>query len=143
MVVSLHLPCLSLTLWVNRIKMAKILLIEDDLPLVRMYQIVLRKAGFEVVNALDGEEGLQKLKTEKPELVLLDLVMPKVDGFAVLKEVQNDSNYAKIPILCLSVLHQIEDMERAKSLGAVDFLVKTEVTPEEMINRVKKHLKSS
>lgn len=123
--------------------MAKVLLVEDDLPLVRMYDVVLKKAGFEVLSALDGEEGLAKIKADNPEVVLLDLVMPKKDGFAVLMELQEDSTLSKIPILCLSVLHQAEDIERAKLLGAVDFLVKTEVTPEEIVNKVKKHLKSS
>ncbi len=123
--------------------MAKILLVEDDLPLVRMYEVVLKKAGFDLVIALDGEEGLAKIKADNPEVVLLDLVMPKKDGFTVLKELQGDSKLSKIPILCLSVLHQAEDIEHAKHLGAVDFLVKTEVTPEEIVIRIKKHLKSS
>lgn len=122
--------------------MTKVLLVEDDLPLVRMYEVVLKRAGFEVLNALEGEEGLAKMKAENPDVVLLDLVMPKKDGFTVLKELQEDSALSKIPILCLSVLHQAEDIERALHLGAVDFLVKTEVTPEEIVSRVKKHLKS-
>lgn len=128
---------------VNRIKMAKVLLVEDDLPLVKMYEVVLKKAGFELVIALDGEEGLVKIKAENPDVVLLDLVMPKKDGFTVLKELEEDSTLSKIPVMCLSVLHQIEDIERAKHLGAVDFLVKTEVSPEEIIDKIKKHLKSS
>lgn len=123
--------------------MTKVLLVEDDLPLVRMYEIVLKKAGFELVIALDGEEGLAKIKAENPDVVLLDLVLPKKDGFTLLKELENDSKLSKIPVMCLSVLHQREDLERAKRLGAVDFLVKTEVSPSEIIEKVKMHLKSS
>lgn len=123
--------------------MPKVLLIEDDLPLVRMYEVVLKKAGFEVVCALNGEEGLGKIKEDGPDVVLLDLVMPKKDGFALLKELSEDKEYAQIPVLCLSVLHQQEDTDRAKLLGAVDFLIKTEVTPDDIVDKIRKVLPSS
>lgn len=123
--------------------MFKVLLIEDDLPLVRMYEVVLKKAGFEVVCALNGEEGLAKIKKDSPDVVLLDLVMPKKDGFALLKELGEDKGQARIPVLCLSVLHQQEDIDRAKHLGAVDFLIKTEVTPDDMVVKIRKVLPSS
>ena len=123
--------------------MNKVLLIEDDLPLVRMYQIVLQEAGFEVITALYGEEGLEKIKRDKPDMVLLDLVLPKKDGRSVLKEINQDSELSKIPVCCLSVLHQKEDIDAAKHLGAREFLVKTEVDPADIVRTIKKHLKSS
>jgi len=123
--------------------MQKVLLVEDDLPLVRMYEIVLKKAGFEVIIALDGEEGLAKIKSDEPSVVLLDCVIPKKDGFSVLKEVKGDGELSKIPICILSVLHQKEDLERAKALGAADFLIKTEISPQEIVEKIEKLIKSS
>lgn len=122
--------------------MAKILLVEDDLPLVRMYQIVLQKAGFEFESALDGEEGLKIAKDQKPDLILLDLVMPKLDGFGVLKEIKAMPSLSKIPIICLSVLHQEEDIKKCKDLGASDYLVKTDVSSDEIIDKIKSFLES-
>lgn len=116
--------------------MAKILLIEDDLALARMYQVVLKKAGFQIDSALDGQEGLEKIKNGKPDLVLLDLILPKKDGFEILREVQSDSQI-RVSIVCLSVLQQKEDIEKAKSLGAKDYFIKTEVLPEELVRRIK------
>lgn len=86
--------------------MTKILLIEDDLPLLRMYQVAFKNCGHEFISATDGQEGLDKIRDEKPDLVLLDLVLPKKTGFEVLKESKSDPEMAKIPIVCLSVLHQ-------------------------------------
>ena len=122
--------------------MAKILLVEDDLALVRMYQIVLEKAGFQIDSALDGQEGLEKIKNGGPDLVLLDLVLPKKDGFEVLKEVQSDGQ-VQVPIVCLSVLSQKEDIEKSKNLGAKDYLIKTEVLPDELVRRIKSLIKSA
>lgn len=122
--------------------MAKILLVEDDLALARMYQIVLEKAGFQIDSALDGQEGLEKIKNGKPDLVMLDLVLPKKDGFEVLKEMQSD-NQIQVPVVCLSVLQQKEDIERARALGAQDYFVKTETLPQELVRRVKDFVKSA
>lgn len=113
------------------------------MPLARMYEVVLKKAGFEVVCALNGEDGLEKIKKDSADVVLLDLVMPKKDGFALLKEFGEDKGLARIPVLCLSVLHQQEDIDRAKRLGAVDFLIKTEVTPDDIVGKLRKVLPSS
>lgn len=123
--------------------MAKILLIEDDLPLVRMYQLVLKKAGFDVVCALDGEEGIKCVIRDSVDLILLDMVMPKKDGFEVLRELKSDKKLAPIPVICLSVLQQEQDIERSKQLGADDYLVKTKVSPDEVVSLVRKHLKKS
>ena len=117
--------------------MAKILLVEDDLPLIRMYQLVLKKAGFDVVCALDGEEGIKCISREKPDMVLLDLVLPKKDGFEVLQELKGNKKLANIPVVCLTVLSQEHDKNKAKQLGAVDYLIKTKVMPQEIVARLK------
>ena len=115
--------------------MAKILLIEDDLPLLRMYQVAFKNFGHEFIFATDGQEGLDKIIKEKPDLVLLDLVLPKKTGFEVLKEAKNDPKTAIILIICLSVLHQQEDIDKCKGLGADDYIVKTDTTPEEVVSK--------
>lgn len=119
--------------------MHTVLLVEDDLPLLRMYQLVLEKAECNVIAAVNGEEALKKAGEPGIELVLLDLVLPKIDGFNVLKTFK--ARHYKIPVVCLTVLHQPEDIAKAKGLGAVEFLVKTDLNPEEIVVRVLSHLK--
>jgi len=114
----------------------KLLLVEDDLPLLRMYQVAFRKAGIEVIDAIDGEEGLKKAKTHEPALILLDLVIPKKSGFEVLKELKADPHVAKIPVICLTVLHQEEDIAKCKELGADDYFIKTDIVPDEVVRKV-------
>ncbi len=123
--------------------MAKILLIEDYLPLLRAYQITFSKLGYEIEHATDGEEGIAKAKSQKPELILLDLFLPKKDGFEVLKELKSDPKYKHIPIICLSVLSQEEDIKKSKELGADDYMVKTEVSLKEIVKRVSQRLRST
>lgn len=115
--------------------MAKILLIEDDLPLLRMYQLAFKNCGHKFISATDGQEGLDKIRQEKPDLVLLDLVLPKKNGFEVLKEAKNDPQTAKIPIICLSVLHQQEDIDKCLSLGADYYITKSETAPEQVVSK--------
>jgi len=121
--------------------MPKILIVEDDLPLLRMYQVVLQKAGCQVLSALDGEEGIEKVRDDNPDLILLDVVLPKKNGFQVLEYLKSDVNFSRIPVVCLSVLHQEEDIEQCKRLGAKDFLVKTDVDPEDVISKVLSYIK--
>lgn len=115
--------------------MKKILLVEDDLQLVRMYQIAFDGMDITLLSALDGAEALEKVK-EHPDLILLDLVIPKKDGFTVLAELKNDPVTAKIPVFCLSVLHQDVDQKRGIELGAEKFLVKTDITPDAVVELV-------
>ncbi|OGK18826.1 hypothetical protein A3D80_02950 [Candidatus Roizmanbacteria bacterium RIFCSPHIGHO2_02_FULL_40_13b] len=122
--------------------MSKILLIEDDLPLLRMYQVAFKDSGHEFMYAVDGQEGLSKIREEKPDLILLDLVLPKKDGFEVLKALKSDSLLKEIPVICLSVLHQDEDIKKCKDLGAVDYYVKTDILPEVVVSRVVARLAS-
>ena len=116
--------------------MAKILIIEDDLPLIRMYQLAFKNSGHQLIEAVDGEEGLEKIKNEIPDLILLDIVLPKKNGFEVLEQLKKDPKLSKIPVVCLSVLHQQEDIQKCKDLGANDYCVKSDVTPEEVVSRV-------
>lgn len=113
----------------------RVLLVEDDLPLARMYQVVLKAANLVVDCAVDGEEALAKAKAT-PDLILLDLVLPKKNGFEVLAELKKTEGLRDIPVVCLTVLHQQDDIDKCKQLGAVDFLIKTELTPEEVVKRV-------
>lgn len=115
----------------------KILVVEDDKFLRELIIRGLKKEGFEVVQAIDGEEGIKKIEEERPDLVLLDLMLPGIDGFAVLEQAKNDPNLALIPIIILSNLGQKDDLDRGLELGAIDFLVKAHFTPGEIIAKIK------
>jgi len=119
----------------------KILVIEDDKFLRKVYESKLPKEGYLVISAGDGEAGLAAMKKELPDLVLLDLIMPKMTGFDVLVEVKKDPKLAKIPILVLSNLGQDEDNARAKALGARDFMIKSNFSIKEVVEKIKAYLK--
>ncbi|OGK24975.1 hypothetical protein A2954_05280 [Candidatus Roizmanbacteria bacterium RIFCSPLOWO2_01_FULL_37_12] len=103
----------------------KLLLIEDDIFFRRFYVEKLKEKGFVVEEADDGEQGLEKLKTFKPDLAVLDIIMPKKDGFEVLRSMQQDPTLKRIPVLVFSTLGQETDVEKAKSLGASDYVNKS------------------
>jgi DNA-binding response OmpR family regulator len=105
----------------------KILIAEDDKFLLNAYRVKFSKAGFEIKIVSDGEEALEALKTFVPDAMLLDLVMPKKDGFAVLEAVKADANLKKIPVIVASNLGQKEDIERAQKLGANDYIIKSDI----------------
>jgi len=118
----------------------KILLAEDDRYILRAYKIGLEKAGFVVVPACNGAEAIEKIKSEKPDIVLLDLMMPEKNGFEVLEEVKKDKQVKHIPVIIFSNLGQESDIEKAKALGAVDYLVKSDLYMKEVVEKVKEHL---
>lgn len=124
-------------------KQKKVLLIEDDEFYAHAYQFGLKKAGFEVVMAHDGIEGLEKAQLEKPDLIFLDLVMPKKDGFQVLEELKNEEELKNIPVIILSNLGQEKDMQEIKELGAIDYFIKTNLSMDEIIKKVKFYLLQS
>lgn len=103
----------------------KILLIEDDKFFQKFYSLKLKEQNIEIDVASDGEEGLFKMRTFLPDLVLLDLIMPRLDGFAVLKARLEDPNLIKIPVMVFSTLGQEQDIENAKKLGATDYVNKS------------------
>jgi len=121
----------------------KILLAEDDKYISRAYKDGLERAGFKVIIAFDGEEAMQKIKAEKPDLVLLDLVMPVKNGFEVLEELRIDGELSEIPVVILSNLGQESDIKKGKELGAVDYLIKANFSMKEVIEKVKEHLARS
>lgn len=122
------------------IKKKKILIIEDDKFLRDLIAQKLQKEEFDIVEAVNGEHGLKKVKTEKPDLVLLDLILPGMDGFAVLAEVKKDPLLVGIPVIILSNLGQKDDIEKGLKLGAIDYLIKAHFTPGEIIEKIKKVL---
>ncbi len=116
----------------------KILIVEDDLFLSDLCSKKLKKVGFEVLTAFDGQDGLKKIKEEKPALVLLDIVLPGLSGFEVLKQIKTNPESASIPVIILSNLGQKEDVQRGITLGAEDYIVKANYTPSEIIEKIKK-----
>ncbi|MAG28738.1 response regulator [bacterium] len=113
-----------------------ILLIEDEEMLGSMYKTKFEKEGFAIETAIDGEAGLEKVKTGKFDVVLIDIIMPKLDGFAVLKQLRAMDQYKDIPILILTNLSQEEDMSKGKTLGATDYLVKANFTPTQVLEKI-------
>ncbi|MBU0964488.1 response regulator [Patescibacteria group bacterium] len=120
----------------NKFK-SKILLVEDDKMLADMYITKFSKEGMEVIRAEDGEKGLKIAKEIKPDLILLDIIMPKLDGFAVLKELKKDPGMGNTHILLLTNLGQSEDVEKGQELGADDYFIKANHTPAEIVEKVK------
>ncbi len=121
--------------------MPKILIIEDDKFLRELIVKKLIKEGYNISEAVDGEEGIKKVKEEHPDLVLLDLILPGIDGFEVLSKMKEDADLVSIPVIILSNLGQKEDVEKGLKLGAVDYLIKAHFTPGEIIDKIKAILK--
>ena len=119
----------------------KILLAEDDEFLSRALEDKLNKDGFQPVVALDGGKALDILKSEPIDLVLLDLMMPVKNGFDVLSEIKSDEKLSKIPIIVSSNLGQDSDIQKAKDLGADDFLIKVNSNLKDIMVVIEKHLK--
>ena len=119
----------------------KILIIEDDKFLRRVITQKLTKEGYEISEAIDGEKGLKKLEEEKVDLILLDLILPGIDGFEVLAKLKKDPKLSKIPVIILSNLGQKEDIDKGLKMGAVDYLIKAHFTPGEIIERIEVALK--
>ena len=117
-----------------------LLVVEDDKFLRELIVRRLVKEGFSVREAVDGESGLVALREDPPHLVLLDLILPGMGGFDVLEVVHKDPKLSAIPVVVVSNLGQREDVERARSLGARDFLVKAKYTPAEIVDRVREIL---
>lgn len=121
--------------------MKKILFIEDESALQKTFGEILRQEGYQMISALDGEIGLRLAKNEKPDLILLDLILPRINGFEVLKQLKIDEKTKDIPIIILTNLEKAEDIQKALELGAATYLVKANYTLAEVIEKVKKALK--
>ena len=116
--------------------MKKILVVEDDTYLANAYRVKLTRAGFEVKNAFDGVEAIEMLSTFTPDLILLDIVMPKKDGFVTLSEIKANEAWKNIPVILASNLGQKEDRDRGMQLGATDFVTKTDFTLNSLIEKI-------
>jgi len=119
----------------------KILIVEDDKFLRELIAQKLLKEGYDIAEAVDGEKGLTSIKEEKPDLILLDLILPGIDGFTILSKVKEDPMFSQIPVVVLSNLGQKDDIERALKMGAVDYLIKAHFTPGEIIEKINGVLK--
>ena len=122
--------------------LGKVLVVDDEEILRRIYADRLSVEGFTVDLATDGQEALQKIEVSKPDLVLLDLLMPRVDGFQVLEALKNKPELSNIPVVVLTNVGQEENVQRALSLGAKDYLLKTSHTPNEVLQVVRSHIKA-
>ena len=117
-----------------------LLIIEDDPLMSRMYQKIFKFEGFNIDTASDGEEGLSKVKSQKPTLILLDIMMPKMNGLEVLEKLKADPATKNIPVVVLTNLAGATDADRAISMGAVKYIIKSEHEPKEVANMVKEIL---
>jgi two-component system alkaline phosphatase synthesis response regulator PhoP len=118
----------------------KILLVEDDTALAKVYMTRLEMEGFDVRRVENGEEALSNAQEYRPDLIVLDVMMPKINGFDVLDILRNTPEFATIPVVMLTALSQAKDKERAKELGADDYLVKSQVVISDVVARIKYHL---
>ena len=117
--------------------MEKILLVEDDPFLIDIYTTKLKAEGFDFISAKDGEAALEKIKSHKPALVILDIVLPNMDGWQVLKQIKNIEGVEKMKILVLSNLGQKEEVEKGLRLGADKYLIKSDFTPSQVVEEIK------
>ena len=122
-------------------KKAKVLIVEDEESLAQMYQIKFEHEGYEVFVANDGSSGIESAQKEKPDIILLDIILPKKDGFTVLKELKAEKSTNAIKVIMLTNLGQDEDIAKGKKFGAVDYLVKANLTPAQLVDKVVDHLK--
>lgn len=117
-----------------------ILFIEDEAVLQKTFSAVLSRRGYKVISALDGQIGLKLAKSRLPDLILLDLVLPKTNGFEVLRDLKKDSTTKHIPVIILTNLEGVGDIEKVIELGATTYLVKTNYTLEEVVEKVRQTL---
>ena len=122
-------------------KQYKILIIDDDPFLSEIYSLKFKLSGFDVFTAANGEKALEAVKETIPDIILLDLVMPKMDGFETLAALRKISDLDKTPIIVFSNLGQKEDVDRGYQLGANDYIIKTRFTPSEVVEKVREMLK--
>ncbi len=120
----------------NKNNSHKILIIEDDAFITGMYKTKLTMAGYDVKVAEDGEKGRAALEAETPDRLLLDIILPKVDGFRILEEVRKNPKTKNLPVILLTNLGQKVDVERGLALGADDYMIKAHFTPSEVVEKI-------
>lgn len=119
----------------------KILLIEDDKMLTEMYSLKFAEAGYEIAQANSGLSGYELAIKIKPDIIMLDIILPEMDGFSVLKKLKENKITKNIPVFFLTNLKQEEDIIRGKKEGAVDYLVKADLTPAQVLEKINKFFK--
>lgn len=124
-------------------KHIKVLLVEDDSFISKMYETKLTLKNFEVVTAADGEAGVRLAQTEHPDIILLDIMLPKMDGWQVLEYLKEKDEVKNIPVLLLTNLGAQEDIERGLKLGAADYMIKAHFIPSEVIDKIKQLVSKS
>lgn len=117
----------------------RILIIEDDRSLQNAMVEILTKEGYETTSAFDGQEGIEKAGSENPDLILLDIILPKKDGYEVLSEIKKGPN-ENIPVLILTNLEEIDNVQKALDLGAKTFMVKSDFSLKDIIEKIKQNL---
>lgn len=120
-----------------------ILVVEDDDFLSTLLTTRFQQAGFNVLVAKDGDEAIEALKTNKPNLIMLDIILPKKSGFEVLEQIQNDPTLQKAPVVITSNLGQQSDVERGRSMGVMEYFVKAETPIEDMVARINQIMAST
>ena len=121
--------------------MAKILFIEDETALQKTLSAVMEQAGHTVVNAYDGEKGLELAQEAAPDLILLDLILPKMDGFSVLEKLKGDQKTKDIPVIVLTNLESVDDVEKVIGLGATTYLVKANYDLDDIAGKINEVLR--
>lgn len=117
-----------------------ILLVEDDEFLAELYATKLKLEGYEISLASDGEKGLKMVKEKMPDLVLLDIILPKMDGFEILKAIKADKDLKNIPVILLTNLSQKDEVKKGLELGANDYLIKAHFMPSEVVRKIEQTL---
>lgn len=124
------------------VSMSKVVLLVEDNDFIRnMYQLKLAKADLTVIEAIDGRMALQRITEQKPDLVLLDLMMPNVGGLEVLKDLKKQGMLPDLPVIVLTNVMDPQTIDEAKQLGAKDYIVKTDLTPSQVIDKLKPFIK--
>jgi len=126
----------------NDISKSKVLVVEDDPFLSNLLKLRLEKEQMEVISAKDGENALKKISETSPDLVLLDLILPKKSGFEVLQNISLDPSLKDKPVIIISNLGQTSDIEKAKELGAIEYFIKAKVSIDDLILKIKEFLKN-
>jgi len=121
----------------------KVLIIEDDPFIADVYVLKLESEGYDVETAEDGIIGLEKLKKNKYDIILLDILMPNLDGFKVLERIKMNPEVSKIPVVILTNLSQKKDIQKGLDLGATDYIIKTKFTPTEVVKTINKVLETN
>lgn len=125
----------------DKAELAHVLVIEDDVFLANIYKTKFEMEGFKISLADNGETGLAEIKKKKPDIVLLDILMPKMDGFAVLEKMKADEATKNIPVILLTNLGQKDDVDKGLEMGAAGYLIKAHFKPSEVVDKVKDVLK--